>query len=187
VGFFGEHDENQLLQMFRVKAPTFARGEVPSLERTDQWLFLAQHVGLPIRLLDWTESALLALYFALQNETPVVWMINPIELNQKNAFPLTWYVPEGKARNIGIENIKSAWEPGYAGLDFPVAIIPAYLHERMRLSAVCSRCTAIKRSLYQKLFLLKSSFDTKSIRSRFHNFSMICISWVFIIQRLCQT
>lgn len=139
------HDENQLLQMFRVKASTFARGEVPPLERTDQWLFLAQHVGLPMRLLDWTESALLALYFALQNEKPVVWMINPIELNQlsvsggnstgfekKNAFPLTWHVPQGKIRNIGVENIKSAWEPGYEGLALPVAVIPAYLHERMR-------------------------------------------------------
>ena len=107
----GEYDENQLLQMFRVKAHTFARGEVPPLERTDQWLFLAQHVGLPTRLLDWTESALLALYFALQNNNPVVWMINPIELNQlsvsqgidtgfqnKKAFPLTWYVPEGKTK-----------------------------------------------------------------------------------------
>lgn len=140
----GKYDENQLLQMFRIKAQTFAHGEVPAIERTDQWLFLGQHVGLPTRLLDWTESALLALYFALPYEKPVVWMLNPIQLNAlsvseghgtgfegKNAFPLTWFVPEGKIKNIGVENIKSAWEPGHEGLELPIAIHPTYLHQRM--------------------------------------------------------
>ena len=38
-------DENQLLQLFRMKAPSFADGATPPRSNTDQWLFLAQHVG----------------------------------------------------------------------------------------------------------------------------------------------
>jgi hypothetical protein len=106
------HDENQLLQRFRQKAPTLAAGmEVPPRSgHTDQWLFLARHVGLPTRLLDWTEGALIALYFALQNSMPhhgrpVVWMLDPAKLNAfsvspedgNNEFPLTWFSQDAAA------------------------------------------------------------------------------------------
>ena len=44
-----------------------------------------QHYNIPTRLLDWTQNSLIALYFAvnedLENETPVVWILNSGKLN----------------------------------------------------------------------------------------------------------
>lgn len=62
----GAH-ENALLQIFRARASGY-HDVVPDREKTDQWLFLARHVRLPTRLLDWTEGALVALHFAVQEE-----------------------------------------------------------------------------------------------------------------------
>jgi hypothetical protein len=52
----GSARENQLLQTFRARAAAFSHDALPDREKTDQWLFLAQHVGLPTRLLDWSEG-----------------------------------------------------------------------------------------------------------------------------------
>lgn len=92
-----KHNENRLLQQFRMKAPALGIENIPPRGHIDQWLFLAQHVGLPTRLLDWTEGLFIALHFALEEKEPIIWMLNPNELNKKtipnnkeNVYPLTW-------------------------------------------------------------------------------------------------
>lgn len=138
--FRKDRDENALLQFFRMRAPSALDiDHIPDRGEIDLWLFLARHLELPTRLLDWTEGALVALWFALQEDDPVVWMLNPLALNRKmdpglvpNAPTITWTSPGGEdSINIAFANIKAAWSAASSALTLPVAVYPTHVHGYM--------------------------------------------------------
>lgn len=78
-----DYDELTVVLSFRNMVPSYLTRE-PSDDW--EWYYLMQHYGVPTRLLDWTESPLVALYFALAKEPagggPCVWVLDPVALNR---------------------------------------------------------------------------------------------------------
>ncbi|CDO36928.1 FRG domain-containing protein [Novosphingobium sp. KN65.2] len=114
--------EEDIIKIEKEIYATFSQRSPPFIEKdfSNSWrsLFFMQHYGIPTRLLDWSESPFVALYFALSSvqrtqtgkpqKDVAMWLCDPIAWNRTALSHITY---KGEILDENCEEIK-AYSPG---------------------------------------------------------------------------
>ncbi|WP_111428761.1 FRG domain-containing protein [Rhodobacteraceae bacterium DSL-40] len=130
-GDFDKYLEREMLRDFRSYAYEFLENR----ERLDiDWLFIAQHHGLPTRLLDWTENPLVSLYFSCLNHArstdACVWALNPWELNRTTVSLHSVPPTDAEILRDYVIDLSDSSVPREVRAEQPIAIRPFHRFRR---------------------------------------------------------
>jgi len=146
--FFRECDqsrdtEDEIREEFAQRGPAFCQHQ-PSGDW--DWYFLMQHHGAPTRLLDWTDGALIALYFAVRDSRGLtdaaVWMLDPFWLNRRILKRDVVISPSASGALPEDKKLLKRWlhprfKPRARLPQNPVALYPGHIAQRISTQRSC--------------------------------------------------
>jgi FRG domain len=126
--------EGYLAIEFRRRAHSRLKGVTLQFD----WLCAMQHYGLPTRLLDWTESLGVALYFSIGNvdwrdARPTIWLLDPFALSrlteQDSNIPIA---TDPKVTANADLAFRDDWEISESAVSrLPLPVAPNFLFDRI--------------------------------------------------------